>query len=118
MRRLVALAMLVALPACTVGVRRGAEPSPTAHAKTPDESVRHCAGAQRVADPKRPVIRLTFAVDDAHATVTGTEHVTFTPDLPVTDVVSRLWLNGPESKGGRVDVTRASLPMRTEPAGG
>jgi hypothetical protein len=46
--------------------------------------------------------------------------VVFRPDRPVTEVVFRLWINGPESERthGRIDVTRASHPMRTEPGGG
>jgi aminopeptidase N len=79
-----------------------------------------CRPSYAPPDPRRPVVRLAFDVDGAHATVTGTEHVAFTPDRPVTELVFRLWLNGPESEHshGRIDVTSASYPMRTEPGGG
>jgi hypothetical protein len=105
-----ALALLLLVPACTVGVRRAAPtPSPTPHVTATPPT---CRTAYAQPDPKRPVIRLTFDVDDAHAHVTGTEHVVFTPDRPVTELVFRLWPNGPASaaNGARLDVTRATYP--------
>lgn len=75
-------------------------------------------------DPKRPVVRLTFDLAADHRTVTGTESVSFTPDRDVSELVFRLWPNGPE--GGRRDatlrVTKATSPgaqpFRTTSAGG
>jgi hypothetical protein len=112
-------ATLLALPGCTVGVRRAA-PKPSRPTTPPPEVVvPACRTTYTPPDPKRPAIRLTFDVDAAHAHVTGTEHVTFTPDKPVTEVVFRLWPNGPgpAKNGGRIDVTRASLPTRYESLG-
>ncbi len=63
-------------------------------------------------DPKRPTVALTFDLSADHRTVRGTESVSFTPDQPITEVVFRLWPNGPE--GGRRDasltVTKATSP--------
>jgi hypothetical protein len=109
-RRAVALLLLV--PACTVGVRRAAPTvSPTQHVATATPPT--CSTTYAKPDPQRPVIRLSFSVDATHARVTGTEHVVFTPDRAVTELVFRLWPNGPASRGNgaRLDVTRASLPM-------
>jgi hypothetical protein len=47
-------------------------------------------------DPDRPRIALDFELADDLRTVTGTETVVFTPDLPVDELVFRLVPNGPE----------------------
>jgi hypothetical protein len=96
--------------------RNEARPSPRPATAYP---VPACSTTYGKPDPKRPVVRLTFDVDESHAEVTGTERVTFTPDLPVTEVVFRLWPNtpGPVTLGGSLVVDRASLPMTLEPAG-
>jgi hypothetical protein len=47
-------------------------------------------------DPARPVVGLDFRLDDDLRTVTGTETVVFTPDLPTDELVFRLVPNGPE----------------------
>src|SRR4051794_15403940 len=50
-----------------------------------------CPARYREPDPNRPVIKLGFEVaDDDVSRVTGTQHVEFTPDLPVTELVFRL----------------------------
>jgi hypothetical protein len=114
-----AAALAVALPACTIGVRR-AKPSPS---RPPSPrvsvSVPACRTTYAPPSPDRPRIALTFDVAADHTHVTGTERVTFRPDRPVTEVVFRLWLNGtgPAANGGRIDVTRTSLPARYEPLG-
>jgi hypothetical protein len=46
-------------------------------------------------DPMRPVVGLDFRLDDDLRTVTGTETVVFTPDLPTDELVFRLVPNGP-----------------------
>ena len=75
-------------------------------------------------DPGRPQVRLTFDLADDMATVTGTEHVELTPDLPVREVIFRLTANTVPSvrEGNSVTVTSASAspggqPFRVEPAG-
>ena len=46
-------------------------------------------------DPDRPVVDLDLRLDDDLRTVTGTETVVFTPDLPTGELVFRLVPNGP-----------------------
>jgi hypothetical protein len=56
-------------------------------------------------------VSLSFVVADTKATVTGTERVTFTPDLPTDRVVFRLWANAPNPRryGGSSRVTRLAV---------
>ncbi|HEX8003414.1 MAG TPA: M1 family aminopeptidase [Mycobacteriales bacterium] len=125
---------VAAAPACTFGVRRAkprqsARPGTATPTETPSRTPRPTAGGSAspagcpadyaAPDPKRPRIRLAFVLGDDGRTVTGTEQVTFTPDLPVRDVVFRAWPNSPGSvdEGGRLEVTSASLPMTVEKAG-
>ncbi|HEU0129411.1 MAG TPA: M1 family aminopeptidase [Mycobacteriales bacterium] len=113
MRRALALLLCaVVAPSCAVGVRRAA-PKPTPSRTVVPVSAPPCSTVYRPADPRRPRVALTFDVAPDHASVTGTEHVVFTPDRPVTEVVLRLWPNGPwqRREGARLEVTRASLPM-------
>ena len=109
---------LAATPACTVGVRRNAG-RPTPRPAAPSVSVPACRTTYAAPDPKRPSVTLTFDVAESYTTVHGTERVSFTPDRPVTEVVFRLWLNGPApvGNGGRIEVTSASLPMTFDAAG-
>ncbi|MGY1985716.1 M1 family aminopeptidase [Blastococcus sp. SYSU DS0669] len=50
------------------------------------------------------MIDLEFRLDDDLRTVTGTETVTFTPDLPVEEMWFRLIPNAPQSEGNRLSV--------------
>jgi len=75
-------------------------------------------------DPARPRITLSFDLAADLATVRGTEKVTFTPDLPVSDLVFRLTPNTPPSvdERNRLQVTAATArpaggPFRVERAG-
>lgn len=133
MRRAVAVVVVLALPACTTGVRRARptpSPSPTVPGvAAPSSSLSPtarvtaspdvCPASYTPPDPKRPRIRLTFELADDGRTVTGTEHVEFTPDLPVTELVFRAWPNAPGSaaNGARLEITSSSLPRTVEPAG-
>jgi aminopeptidase N len=68
-----------------------------------------CPTTERAApDPDRPVIGLDFRLEDDRRTVTGTETVAFTPDLPVDEMWFRLIPNAPQSAGHelRVDDVR------------
>ncbi|MFW3170848.1 M1 family aminopeptidase [Geodermatophilus sp. CPCC 206100] len=68
-----------------------------------------CPTAERAApDPDRPVVTLDFRLDDDRRTVTGTETLAFTPDLPVEELWFRLIPNAPQSAGNalRVDAVR------------
>ncbi len=83
-----------------------------------------CPAAYLQPDPDRPRITLTFDLAADLATVRGTEKVTFTPDLPVRELVFRLTPNTAPSvaAGSRLEVTAATADpsggaFRTERAG-
>jgi aminopeptidase N len=83
------------LAACTSSSDDGvsAEPAPA------------CPTAARSAPvPDRPVIDVDFRLDDDLRTVTGTETVAFTPDLPIEEMWFRLIPNAPQSEGNRLSV--------------
>jgi hypothetical protein len=52
-----------------------------------------CPASYIAPDPKRPKARLQFTVSDDLSTARGTEHIEFTPDLPITELVFRLTAN-------------------------
>jgi hypothetical protein len=52
-----------------------------------------CPASYAAPDPRRPKVRLIFAVSADLATVQGSEHIEFTPDLPITELVFRLTAN-------------------------
>jgi hypothetical protein len=56
-----------------------------------------CAGGRAAPDPERPVVDLAFSLAEDRRTVTGTETVVFTPDLPTAELVFRLVPNGPDT---------------------
>ncbi|MFN2626078.1 MAG: M1 family aminopeptidase [Mycobacteriales bacterium] len=58
-------------------------------------------------DPRRPVVDVAFSVARDHASFIGHEHIVFTPDLPVRELVFRLWGNAPRPAraGGEQRVT-------------
>jgi hypothetical protein len=74
-------------------------------------------------DPDRPVVDLDLRLDDDRHTVTGTQTVVFTPDLPTDELVFRLVPNGPgpAAAGNRlvVDAVRGDdvVGSRYEDAG-
>jgi hypothetical protein len=88
-------------PSGPVGDVPGASPAP-------DDG--GCPGERAAPDPDRPVVDLTFSLAEDRRTVTGTERVVFTPDLPTDELVFRLVANSPASAetGSRmtVDVVR------------
>jgi hypothetical protein len=67
-----------------------------------------CPADRARPDPDRPEVDLRFRLEDDLRTVTGTETVTFTPDLPVDELVFRLVPNAPDSAeaGNRLEVHR------------
>jgi Peptidase family M1 domain len=75
-----------------------------------------CPASYAQPDPNRPEIRLTFDLAADLATVRGTEDLTFTPDLPVRELVFRLTANTAPTvrQGNRIEVTAAS----SNPSGG
>lgn len=69
-------------------------------------------GPLALPDPNRPVYDVALDIDPASRTVEGTMTVDFGPDLPVDELVFRLWPNGPRPTAGGVDLqlTRVELP--------
>jgi hypothetical protein len=52
-----------------------------------------CPAAYAAPDPKRPKVSLAFTFSADLATVRGTEHLSFTPDKPITELIFRLTAN-------------------------
>jgi hypothetical protein len=69
-----------------------------------------CPATRIDPDPHRPKITLAFDLAAGLGTVTGTEHVEFTPDLPVRELVFRLTANTPSSAqvGNKIQVDTAT----------
>jgi peptidase M1-like protein len=104
------LGAVLLLPGCgssfvdTLAAERS--PAPQQPPATPSEG--DCAGRAEP-DPDRPVVGLDFRLADDLRTVTGTETVVFTPDLPTGELVFRLVPNGPDpaAVGNRLVVDAA-----------
>jgi hypothetical protein len=52
-----------------------------------------CLASYAAPDPKRPKVALAFQFSSDLTTARGTEHVAFTPDKPITELVFRLTAN-------------------------
>jgi Peptidase family M1 domain len=61
-------------------------------------------------DPRRPKVTLRFTVGADLETVRGSEHVEFTPDLPITELVFRLTANTAPTvaAGNKIVIEKAS----------
>jgi hypothetical protein len=90
-------------------------PTPAPTSASSPTAGQTCPASHAQPDPRRPEIRLAFDLADDLATVRGSEDVTFTPDLPVRELVFRLTANtAPTVKqGNRIRITAAS----SNPAG-
>src|SRR4051794_749558 len=97
MRRRAVLPLAVALLAagCTSSTTGAAAPASSSAA--PSTNAGGCPRARAEPDPDRPVVDLDFSLAEDLRTVTGTETVVFTPDLPTDELVFRLVPNGPDS---------------------
>jgi len=120
-RRAAAVAAVGLVAAACTGKARGegafqAPASPSVSASPSAPGAAACPASYAQPDPNRPEIRLTFDLSTDLATVRGTEDVTFTPDLPVRELVFRLTANTPPTvrQGNRIEVTAAS----SNPSGG
>ncbi len=101
-RRSAALAgaAVLLLTGCTSFAGTLSDPEPTSAPATTSAAEPSVAGEsceeRAEPDPDRPRIALDFRLADDLRTVTGTETVVFTPDLPVDELVFRLVPNGPD----------------------
>jgi hypothetical protein len=103
-RRLAVLAVLLLATGCG-STPPTADPAPATTA--PATGAGECPSERAEPDPHRPVIDLAFSLSDDLRTVTGTETVVFTPDLPTGELVFRLVPNGPDATalGNQLTVT-------------
>ena len=92
----------------------GANPSgstgqPAPSASPSSSGAPGCPASYAAPDPKRPKVRLAFTVSPDLTRVQGSEHIEFTPDLPITELVFRLTANtGPTvAAGNKIVVTSA-----------
>jgi hypothetical protein len=69
-----------------------------------------CPTSYLAPDPKRPKVSLNFTFSADLSTVRGTEHVSFTPDKPITELVFRLTGNTPPTvaEGNKIVVASAT----------
>lgn len=63
----------------------------------------------------RPVVDLKFQVADDLHSVTGTEHVTFTPDREICELVFRAWPNKPATANRGNSLTVESATVTAQP---
>ncbi|MEP6696924.1 MAG: hypothetical protein ABJA34_08605 [Pseudonocardiales bacterium] len=75
-------------------------PSPTAETQPSAGTEPGCPATYLPPDPKRPSVTLSFDLSADRRTVTGHEKIRFNPDLPVSEVVFRLWPNGVSAPAG------------------
>src|SRR5215218_5969133 len=111
-RRLAALLAAVCgitlFVACTADDERPPRASGSPRTTSPTPSVDPCPGRYTEPDPERPRVALRFGLDAARRVVTGTETIVFTPDLPVRELIFRLWANQPSAaRDTRMTVTSA-----------
>ncbi|MGY1602773.1 peptidase M1 [Geodermatophilus sp. SYSU D00815] len=101
-----ALAALLVLPGCTSFVDGMPAPAAAPGSGAPADQGFTCPAQRAEPDPDRPVVDLDFRLSDDGTTVTGTETVTFTPDLDTDRLVFRLVPNAPPSSaaGNRLTV--------------
>ncbi|RBY97245.1 peptidase M1 [Blastococcus sp. TF02-8] len=105
-----ALAGLLLLSGCTSFAEGDPERDHAPPAASPTSSdPAACPDGRAAPDPDRPEIAYDFRLADDLRTVTGSETVVFTPDLPTDELVFRLVPNAPESApaGNRLVVDRA-----------
>ena len=91
------------------------EPTEPGVAATPAS----CPATAAAPDPARPRVSLRFDVSDDRTVVTGSEDVTFVPDLPTSELVFRLWPNAAVSSqaGASLQVSSVRVGGRVAPFG-
>ncbi|MFN2519238.1 MAG: hypothetical protein ABR604_09405, partial [Jatrophihabitantaceae bacterium] len=68
-------------------------PGSTASSDTTPPPVGNCSASYAAPDPNRPRVALAFRFSADLSTVRGTEHISFTPDKPITELIFRLTAN-------------------------
>jgi hypothetical protein len=83
--------------------------SPGDSPNTPPAGVLACPTTYAEPDPHRPKVALAFTFAPDLSTVRGTEHISFTPDKPITELVFRLTANTAPTvqEGNKIVVTSA-----------
>jgi hypothetical protein len=90
------LQLAVAGAACLLGIVASGCDIGSSGPRTAELQVPSCsAKAYPEPDPARPRYRLDLRIDPVRHTVTGTQSVEFTPDIPTDRIVLRLWANSP-----------------------
>ncbi|WP_222271244.1 M1 family aminopeptidase [Modestobacter marinus] len=109
MRRVLGLVLAGLLTAGCTASEPAAAPAP---ASSSPAGPGGCPAERAAPDPDRPVVDLRFSLAEDRRTVTGTETVVFTPDLPTAELVFRLVPNGPDStaRGNRLAVDAVRGP--------
>ncbi|MDT4938399.1 MAG: hypothetical protein QOG80_2070 [Pseudonocardiales bacterium] len=127
-RFVAALAAIAVLGGCStvtsghgspLGVSATVRTSPTPPSSTaPNPEPPACPVSYAIPDRHRPTVTLGFRVAADLASVRGIEHVVFTPDEPISELVFRLTANTPPSvvQGNRIVVTSASADHGAGPA--
>ena len=112
-RILLTAAAVLLLPGCTsfADTVTAQDAVPSQESQPEPVGAAACPAERAEPDPDRPVIALDYRLEDDRTTVTGTETVAFTPDLPVRELVFRLVPNGPDSApaGNRLVVLYLSI---------
>ena len=66
-------------------------------------------------DPDRPIYDASLVIDPLARTVTGSMTIDFGPDLPIDELILRLWPNGPRPSEGGAQLTLSSVELPTGP---
>ena len=83
----------------------------TAPEPTPQPEGPCGVGPLALPNPDRPVYRAELIIDPESRSVQGSVIVDFTPDLPIDELVLRLWPNGPRPAAGGVTMTLSSIVL-------
>jgi hypothetical protein len=119
LRSLLAASLVLVVGGCTSVVSGNGSPvSRTTSASstsatpsvTPSTPAGSCPSSYAAPDPNRPRVTLSFTMSADLASVRGTEHIQFTPDMDITELVFRLTANTAPTvrEGNDITVTRAS----------
>jgi hypothetical protein len=121
----VAVALVVIAAGCS-DARHAASPAsssvstPTVTPSSPSttDPTTGCADGAHLAAPdlNRPVYTATAVIDPRTGTVTGDVTIQFVPDLPIDEMVLRLWANAPVPAQAGIDMTLGDVLVNGQPA--